>query len=238
MDNRYKPITGYVVQQFSKHLGSRLNSIYIKGSVARGDAVWGISDLDLVLAFESHTKEDNLVKKHVEETVRNIKGGEALVIQRIANQRLMEMDENTKIYWLYSSYYDSEVLYGKHPSTFLPKLPEKEKCAMAILSILKDDGKDINSLKNLDTNGSRLVAKYILQSIAMSFVYEGHADYIPLTKVQKYPLPTSLQDYIPYVVDVFLNPREIADAQKLVEAWNATWKVITEQIGNISLHNG
>lgn len=234
MDNRYKPITDYVVQHFSEHLGSRLKSIYIKGSVAREDAVWGVSDLDLVLAFENPTKEDTLVKKNVEEATKNIIGGDALVIQRIPLERLNEIDENTKLFWLYSSWYDSEVLYGEHPSTFLPELPKKNKIAIAILSILKDEGKDINSLINLDTKTSRLVAKRILQSIAMSLVYKGHADYIPITQVQNYPLHKKLQQYIPYVMDVFLNPRNITDAQKLIIAWNITWDLINEQVSWVS----
>ncbi|SDO32825.1 Nucleotidyltransferase domain-containing protein [Paenibacillus sp. yr247] len=63
MDNRYRPIIDVVVQRFLSHLGSRLISVYIKGSVARGDAVWGVSDLDLVLAFDTPTHKDTLLKR-------------------------------------------------------------------------------------------------------------------------------------------------------------------------------
>lgn len=132
MDIRYISIMDYVVQKFSEHLGS-------KGSIARGDAVWGASDLDLVLAFDTPRQVDTLLKNEVETAARNFPGGDALVIQRIADERLDQMDEKTKGYWPYSSWYDSEVLYGEHPSSFLPAPPKREEIATAILSILIEE---------------------------------------------------------------------------------------------------
>lgn len=230
MDNRYKPITDYVVQQFSEHLGPRLKSVYVKGSISRGDAVWGVSDLDLVLAFDAPSQEDTLLKNKIEADARNIPGGDALVIQRIAEERLNQMDVNTKGYWLYSSWYDSEVIYGEHPSRFLPAPPKREEITEAILSILNEEGKDTSTLKYLDTKGTRLVSKRILQSMAMLIVNNGYAEYVPLLQVQNYAFPSQIQKHIPFVIDSFLNPRELTDTNKLIDAWNATWDVVNNQV--------
>jgi predicted nucleotidyltransferase len=227
VDIRYKHITEYVVRQFSEHLGSRLISVYVKGSVARNDAVWGISDLDLVLAFDAPTQRDTMLKNEVEEVARSMAGGDALVLQRIAEERLNEMDEKTKAFWLYSSNYDSEVLYGKHPSSFLPAPLGREESAKAILSIVKDEGKDIEALVNLDAKGCRLISKRILQAAAMFLVYNGYADYVPLTKVADHPLlHLQIRENMPYVIEAFLNPRYLTDVQLLVNAWRLTWNVI------------
>ncbi|QYR19183.1 nucleotidyltransferase domain-containing protein [Paenibacillus sp. sptzw28] len=232
MDIRYEPIMEYVVKQFSEHLGSRLKSIYVKGSIARGDAIWGISDMDLVLAFDTPTQEDTLIKNRVEATIRNMPGGDALVIQRIADDRLEHMDSNTRAYWLYSSWFDSQVLYGEHPTSFLPSPPKCQEIAIAILSILSEEGKDTDALTFLDAKGTRLVSKRILQSMAMLLVYNGVAAYVPLLQIQNYTFPPEIQPHIPIVIDAFINPQEKIDPIKLINAWNTTWQHINNQIFN------
>jgi predicted nucleotidyltransferase len=225
LDNRYKPIIDLVVQRFAIHLGPRLTSAYVKGSVARGDAVWGISDLDLVLAFKNPTQEDNFVKHRLEADVRSIPGGDALVIQRIADDRLEQMEEKTKAFWIYSSLYDSEVVYGKHPRQILPA-PSKGT-HNSILSVIYEDGKDIPHLTSIDEEGCRSVAKRILLSFSIFLVQQGHAEYIPLLVVPRYPLPLKIQQFLPSVINLYSNPRPLTDVDELINYWNETWEYIS-----------
>jgi hypothetical protein len=64
-------------------------------------------------------------------------GGDALVIQRIADDRLQQMDEKTKAFWLYSSIYDSQLVYGKHPQQFLPDPPPNSPELICLLPKLQ-----------------------------------------------------------------------------------------------------
>lgn len=123
MDGRYTPVATMVVERFARQLGARLRCAFVKGSVARGDAVWGVSDMDLVLAFDSPTPEDTAVKREVVEQARAMEGGDALVIQRIWYDRLDGMDPGTRGWWLHSCRHDLAVLHGDHPGTFLPTPP-------------------------------------------------------------------------------------------------------------------
>jgi hypothetical protein len=66
VDVRYREVMDFVAQRFAEHLGPRLQAALIKGSVVRGDALWVISDLDPVLAFEGPTAADTAFKNEVE----------------------------------------------------------------------------------------------------------------------------------------------------------------------------
>ena len=69
------------MERFAQHLGSRLYSVCVKRSVARGDAVWGISDLDLVLGFDTPAEADTQVKHAAEQTVRQ-QAGQVVICYR------------------------------------------------------------------------------------------------------------------------------------------------------------
>ena len=135
LDVRYRAIADDVVNRFARHLGPRLTSAFVKGSVARDDAVWGVSDLDLVLAFDAPSAADTALKRDVEEAVRRLAGGEALVIMRIAEDRLQEMSPGVRAYWLYSCWYDSQVLSGPLPSSLLPAPPSGRELVRLIAPI-------------------------------------------------------------------------------------------------------
>jgi hypothetical protein len=228
MDLRYLQIINFVMQHFVDHLGSRLQSIYVKGSIARGDAVWGISDLDLVLAFDCPTQEDTLLKRDVEAKALDMPGGEALVIQRIADDRLQQMDEKTKAFWLYSSIYDSQLVYGKHPQQFLPDPPPNSP--ELILSLLYAEGKHIADIIHLDEAGCRSVTKRILQCLSMIIVHDGHAEYVPLLNVPNYPFPSVIMEFVPTVIELYSNPRVITDTNALSRYWHLTCHYISTKV--------
>jgi len=102
MDKRHRRILNHVVERFADRLGDRLRSAFVKGSLARGDAVWGVSDIDFVLLFDRPDEEDTKLRRQVEREALQFEGGDALVIQRVAGDRLSQMDEDTRAYWLYA----------------------------------------------------------------------------------------------------------------------------------------
>lgn len=44
--NEWKPVVDDIVEAYKSHFGENLHSVYVRGSVAKGDAVSGISDID------------------------------------------------------------------------------------------------------------------------------------------------------------------------------------------------
>lgn len=178
MDNRYKPLTDYVVRRFRNHLGPRLESIYIKGSVARGDAVWGVSDLDLVLAFERPDKLDNELKREIESAAKDMPDGSGLVIQRIGDDRLQQMGEGTRAYWLYSSRFDAKVVYGAKPADFLPEPPPGEQLVKLISPMIRKDGEVRLNQSTLQRHESRHLAKRLLEGLALTAIAEGTHRYL------------------------------------------------------------
>jgi len=44
--DEWKPVVQDIVEEYKSHYGENLHSVYIRGSVAKGDAVVGISDVD------------------------------------------------------------------------------------------------------------------------------------------------------------------------------------------------
>ncbi|TMV42897.1 hypothetical protein FE783_36795 [Paenibacillus mesophilus] len=192
MDIRYKPLTDLVVKRFTEHLSSRLQSIFVKGSVARGDAIWGVSDLDLVLAFEQPNKTDNEVKREVELLAKELPGGDALVIQRVSEDRLNQMGKGTKAYWLYSCRYDAEVLFGISPEKFLQEPPMGLELANLIGPIIKKDGEVELTKSSLKRHESRHIAKRIINGLALPIIAEGRTQYLVPLEIVKLQFPNML----------------------------------------------
>jgi hypothetical protein len=232
MDPRYKPLTDYVVRRFSDHLGPRQQSVFVHGSVARGDAVWGVSDLDLVVAFEHPNKSDNELKHEVEATAKNLPAGDALIIQRISNDRLQQLSEGKRAYCLYSYRYDSEVLYGINPTDFLPKPPTGYELTKLIAPIIRKAGEVQLNKSALDRLGSRQLAKRILNGVALPSIAEGKIDYARPLEVTKLALPQFIVKHLDSVVPIYSEAPVLTNIRPLVNAWNDTWKYI-EQSGLI-----
>lgn len=57
IQEKWKPVIDDVVQIYKNHFGEKLHSVYIRGSVAKGEAVDGVSDLDS-FAYVDLPKED------------------------------------------------------------------------------------------------------------------------------------------------------------------------------------
>lgn len=227
MDNRYKPLTEYVVRRFRNHLGPRLQSIYIKGSVARGDAVWGVSDLDLVLAFERPDKRDNELKREIESAAKDMPGGSGLVIQRIGDDRLQQMGEGTRAYWLYSSRYDAEVVYGAKPADFLPEPPPGEQLVKLISPMIRKDGEVRLNQSTLQRHESRHLAKRLLEGLALTAIAEGTHRYIaPLEVSGLTTFPESIRNHVLAATAIYKEAPVITDPRSIHQAWLESWDYI------------
>lgn len=228
MDDRYKAIATYVVDRFAEHLGSRLKSAFVKGSVARGDAVWGVSDLDLVLVFDIPTRADTALKREIEATVSQLAGGKALVIQRIAEDRLQQMNAAVRAYWLYSSRYDVRVLFGAEPSSILPPPPKGKELVDLIAPIIREGGEGAEDSKPFTREQTRNLAKRILSALALPAVAEGREEYVAPLKVSELLLPPKVKVYVPMVTDLYLKAPPISNPEGLLSAWRDTWDYLAE----------
>ncbi|HEY0010657.1 MAG TPA: nucleotidyltransferase domain-containing protein [Candidatus Paceibacterota bacterium] len=65
----WKPLIDEVVEAYKRHSGDTLHSIYVRGSVARGKAITGISDVDSYAYTTQEGKLDKTWMKEEEETL-------------------------------------------------------------------------------------------------------------------------------------------------------------------------
>ncbi len=67
VDQKFRPVLDDTVERLVSSLGSKLHSIYLYGSIGRGEAVYGKSDLDLsVITHEKLEKEKNKALAEIE----------------------------------------------------------------------------------------------------------------------------------------------------------------------------
>ena len=199
--------------------------------MARGDALWGVSDLDLVIAFDHPNPSDTALKREVEAAVRTrFPGGDALVIQRIASDRLQQMSEGTRAYWLYSCKHDAEVLYGAPAAEFLPAPPKGMKLASLIKPIIKRDGQALLDKSCLKRNESRHIAKRILNGLALPSIAQGTANFIAPSESKKLNLPANLFKQLDAVIEVYCRAPELTDLRLLSKIWKQAWDYIETKL--------
>lgn len=202
MDNRYKALAEYIARHFAAHLGPRLKSAFVHGSVVREDAVWGVSDLDLLLAFESPTDADTALKQGLETSALNLDGGEALVIQRVGEDRLKNMAASSRAYLLYSCRHDIEVLHGASPNTFLPAPPSGKELVNLIMPIIRRDGEAELIKPLLNRRESRHLAKRILHALTLPVIAEGRQEYVAPLEIADLPFPSNVKAHVPTVISI------------------------------------
>lgn len=224
LDRRYREVTTFVTQRFAEHLGPRLQGVFVRGSVARGDALWGVSDLDLVLAFESPTVADTALKNEVETAARALPAGDVLVIQRMGTDRLRGLDAGTRAYWLHSCRYDAAAVLGPSPSAYLPLPPHGRALVRLIAPIIRADGEELVEQPGLDRWESRRLAKRILHTLALPALAEGLADYVAPLMAPTLPLPRAVQAVLEAVTTTYQTAPIIADATALRHAWHVAWE--------------
>lgn len=224
LDVRYREVTDFVVRRFARHLGPRLQAAFVKGSVVRGDALWGVSDLDLVLAFESPTAADTALKNEVEAAARALPAGDVLVIQRIGTDRLLQLDAGTRAYWLYSCYYDAATVFGPSPAAFLPVPPRGHELVRLIAPIIRADGEALVEKRILERRESRRLAKRILHALALPALSEGYTDYVVPLAVPALPLPSPVHAVLKAVTTTYATAPRVADATALQHAWHVAWE--------------
>ena len=200
MDIRYQPLATYVVNRFAAHLGSRLQSAFVNGSVVRGDAVWGVSDLDLVLAFDRPTAADTALKRAVEQAVLGLPGGEGLVIHRIGDDMLQKMSTGARAYCLYSLRNESHVLLGAAPASFLPGPPPGDELARLLAPIIREDGAAELEKPTLTRQESRHLSKRILHGLTLPAIAAGWRDYVAPLEVAELSFPSRIQAYVPVTI--------------------------------------
>ena len=235
MDIRYKPIVDELFDRLHDQLGDRLKSAFIKGSVARGDALWGVSDLDFVVALPDPTRADSTLKQELEATINARLGYEALIIQRIWHDRLENYDAGTRAYWLYSCRHDIELLYGLPPAAFLPEPPSGQKLVKLIAPIIYSAGAPIVEKPALTRFEIRLLAKRTLQALALPAIATGQHEFMA-------PLKAAAQSYTPeidrsleLVRTAYCKAPAQMDPTPLQAVWLATWFYLmaTTPIGDV-----
>jgi len=223
MDERYARIVRVVVEPFAAQLGPRLRSAFVKGSVARGDAVWGVSDLDLVLAFDTPTPADTALKRETTAAARALPGGEALVIQRIWEDRLQEMSPGVRAYWLWSCRHEAALVHGEPPGAWLPAPPPGRGLARLLAPIIRADGEPLAVRPALDRQGSRQLSKRLLQGLALPALALGEADHVPPLGVPSLDLPAEVRAHLPGVLAAYGEAPALTDASALRAAWAVGW---------------
>ncbi|RKN66116.1 nucleotidyltransferase domain-containing protein [Paenibacillus ginsengarvi] len=226
MDPRYKTVTDYVVRRFTDHLGDRLQSVFVKGSVARGDCVWGVSDIDLVLAFDRPDQSDNALKREIEAEATRFPAGDSLVIQRIGDDRLRQMSAGTRAYWLYSCRYDTELLYGTQPDHFLPEPPKGIELAKLIAPLIHADGAVELGKDRLERRESRHLAKRMLHALALPAIAGGKLEYVPPLEVANLDFPVRLRSHMDAILTAYSQAPVITDTEPLSRAWRDCWAYI------------
>ena len=71
IQDEWKPMINEVVEVYKKQFGNNLKNVYIRGSVAKGEAIKNISDLD-TFAYVDLEKED-IVKNWAKDDAINLK---------------------------------------------------------------------------------------------------------------------------------------------------------------------
>jgi len=231
LDPRYREVTDLVTKRFAAQLGPRLRAAFVRGSVARGDALWGVSDLDLVLAFESPTAADTALKNDMETAARDLPAGDVLVIQRIGTDRLPHLDAGTQAYWLYSCCYDAAPVLGPSPSTFLPSPPRGRALVRLIAPIIRADGAELIGQLSLERRESRRLAKRTLNALALPALAEGVADFVPPLAAPTLALPCSVQAILETVTTIYKTAPIITDPTELRRAWHVAWAYSADYAG-------
>lgn len=212
-----------VVERFLRQLGPRLRSAFVKGSVARGDAVWGVSDMDPVLAFDSPTPEDTAVKRQVVLLAQTMEGGDALVIRRIWEDRLAAMDSGTRGWWLHSCRHDVAILHGDHPRTLLFAPPPGDVLAPLIAPIIRQGAEELATAPRLDRRGTRHLSKLTLLAVGLPARAQGLRDHVPPLAVPTLPLPAAVQRLLPVVLAAYRDAPVLEDPRELQRAWSTAW---------------
>lgn len=153
--------------------------------------------------FANHLGDRLELKQQVEREVLQFEGGDALVIQRIAEDRLSHMDEDTRTYWLYSSYYDSLVLHGVHPSQLLPPPAAGMELATRLRNILLRDTDGFLQLHTLDRKQSREFAKRILNLVTLPALATGRYRFVAPLEVRELDLPHDIKDKLEDVIEIY-----------------------------------
>ncbi|GAB3764590.1 nucleotidyltransferase family protein [Microlunatus parietis] len=217
MNQDYLRFAQLVADGFGDQLGPRLQSIFIRGSVARGDAVWGVSDLDLVLWFDRPTAADNQLKGEVD--LQGLPGGSAVVLQRLDRQRLDQMDEATRAYWCVSSLHDSRLIRGMHPAELVDSVPEPPRLANLLTPVIIDDGDRLLARAALTRAETRRLAKRTLNLLSMPAVASGLGPRIPPRAVGDLDLPAETRPLVPAVTAWYDDAPSLADPAGLQRAW-------------------
>ena len=228
MDIRYKPIVDEVISQMRLQLGSRLKSAFIKGSVARGDALWGVSDLDLVLAFAEPTSADSDLKRELETSINGKLGQDVLIIQRIWTDRLEAYDEGTRAYSLYSCRHDIELIYGDLPASFLPEPPVGQTLVRLIAPIIYRDGAPYIKESQWTRHDIRLVSKRMLQALALPAIAAGQHEFMAPLKAAEQSYSPEIDALLPFLKTAYLEAPSATNLDQLRDLWNLSWQYLIE----------
>ena len=123
---KWKTVIKETIRAYKEHFGENLLSVYVRGSVAKGDAIDGISDLDTIAVLESFSKnKDTWGDVFSNEMVKKYPFVEKIEIT--AGTREQAVDPNRAVRIMLKT--QAVCVFGKDISSEIPKLrPGKESC--------------------------------------------------------------------------------------------------------------
>lgn len=114
----YEPLIKRICFLLKSKLSDRLHSIYLYGSVSRGTAVEGKSDLDIVVLFQ--TKDLKNLENKINENSVTLVGLDIGDIEEVKGN-------NQELFWQFFLKHCCHCLYGDDLSPTFPKIkPTKE----------------------------------------------------------------------------------------------------------------
>lgn len=215
------------VDKYKKEFGVNINSIYVRGSIAQGTAIKGISDLDMIIIFNKIVSEkDEKIALKIE---RMLKKEFPLIKYYNINLTTLEKVKNSKKLSFFLKI-QSVCVYGQDASVELPKVKPGKDTAIhsSYLKLIFENRRaEILKIKNKEQikNSCSALMKVILrvgyELIAkkekaftrdLYFCYKGFIKYYPEKNEEMYK-----------VLDLALNPtsdkKEIFNIMIIFEDW-------------------
>lgn len=130
IQEEWEPVLDDVVEAYKKEYGSKLSSVYVRGSVAKGEAIKGISDVDSFAYVR--VPQENISHEWTEEAEKKltekhpfVQGVELSVdpIESVAKDRIL--------------LFQSLCIYGKDISGDMPKLKPGKEMVIHLFNIEK-----------------------------------------------------------------------------------------------------
>lgn len=145
IQEEWRPLVTDIIEEYKFQYGDKLHSVYIRGSVSKGEAVKGISDVDTFAYITSSTSQINRewIKSFEKETITKYSfcNGIELIVDSIDNAKY------NRLFIL-----QSVCVYGHDLTVELPKI----KMGDEVLSHIYSFSNDLNLFDNMEKSPDQI----------------------------------------------------------------------------------